>query len=156
MAPRLLRILFLGVIYCLLRAVFSRDDMADSLISWMPIARNGFSMSCCLVPPPVFPVEPHCRSFPRPTYTTACGIFSDFKVVRPIAMSSCQNIEHAFQQCRGVVPRVTHWTALLGFARFFPYTSRAVSSDIFWGALAKNIGEMALGSILLFFLERNW
>jgi len=69
-------------------------------------------------------------------------------------MCSCQNIEHAFQQCRGVVPRVTHRKALLCFARFFPYTSRAVSSEILWGALAKNIGEMALGPILCFFLER--
>jgi len=69
-------------------------------------------------------------------------------------MCSCQNIEHASQQCRGVVPRVTHWKALLRFARVFPYTSRAISSEIFWGVLAKNIGEMALGPILSFFLER--
>jgi len=44
MAPRLLRILFLGIIYGLVRAVFSRDDTTDSLISGIPIARNGFSM----------------------------------------------------------------------------------------------------------------
>jgi len=49
---------------------------------------------------------------------------------------------------------VTHWKAFLWFARFFPYTSRAVSSEIFWDALAKNIAEMALGPILCFFLER--
>ena len=105
-------------------------------------------------PPPLIAVESHCRQFPRLTYTTACGTFSDLKSVRPLAMCSCQNIEHAFQQCRGVLPLVTRMKALLCFARVFPYRSRAVSSEIFWGALAKNIGEMALGPILCVFLER--
>jgi len=45
---------FLGTFYCLVRKVFSKNDKADSLISGMPVARDGFYMPCCSVPLPNF------------------------------------------------------------------------------------------------------